>query len=297
MAKQKFRGIYTALVTPFKEDGEIDWASFDKLIEHQISGGVDGLVVCGTTAETPTLTQDEKDALFKRTQEITSGSIPLIVGTGTNSTKTTIEASKKAADNGADGLLVVTPYYNKPTQLGMVDHFIEVSKAVPSTSIVLYDVPGRTGVSLAVDSVKSILDQTENVVSIKDATGDLSRVTKFTKETSDDFNVLSGDDPMFFPSLCLGADGVVSVASNLIPDHMAALYSAFEKGDLAGAREIHNRLTDLFSDLFIESNPVPVKVAMKEKGIIASDKVRAPLAQIQPKNRETVLATMNKALS
>jgi len=292
----KLRGIYTALVTPFSSTGEIDWKSLDRLLSFQLNASVSGLVVCGTTGETPTLSLDEKKTLTERVLEKAKETSEVIVGTGSNSTKSTLEMSTWAKEKGADALLVVVPYYNKPTQSGLYAHFVEVAKAVSPLPIILYDVPGRTGVSLSLETIFKLGSECPNIVGIKDATGSVTRITEIRALLGEHFSILSGDDPIYFPSACLGANGVISVASNVAPKEMVAIHNALTLNHYQEARALHNQLFPLFRDLFIESNPTPCKWILTYIGVIESETVRKPLAPLSAENQIQLKITLEKTL-
>jgi 4-hydroxy-tetrahydrodipicolinate synthase len=289
------RGVFTALVTPFDSRNELDLAAFKRILEDQRDAGVAGVIPCGTTGETPTLSTDEKKKLIRTTLDTLKGSgIKVFAGTGSNDTAKTIELSRWAAEQGVDGLLIVTPYYNKPTQAGLENHFRAVADAV-TCPIMLYNVPGRTGVSLTPETIVK-LSSHPRITSLKEATGNVT----FTSEVLDQLavagrkmDVLSGDDGIFLPMLAAGASGVVSVASNLFPRAMIAIQKHFESGNVAEAQRTHLRYYPLFRDLFIESNPVPVKHAMMFAGL-CEQPVRSPLAPLSPASVEKLQASLRR---
>lgn len=285
-----FKGVFSALVTPFHQTGEVDYDSFKKLLDHQKNGGISGVVVSGTTGESPTITNEEFERLVTIAKEaLFETKMPLIVGTGTNSTTESVKKSKRAKELGADALLVVTPYYNKPSQEGLFNHFSAIATAVAPLPIILYDVPGRTGIRFETETVKRLALAHKNVIGIKDATGDLSRISIFKTEISKDFLVLSGDDPLFLASLSVGADGIISVASNLIPREMMQLLKE-------RSVELNNRLLPFFNGIFIESNPTPIKMALAKRGVIASNTVRGPLTKLKVENEVKLLDIMKKGM-
>jgi 4-hydroxy-tetrahydrodipicolinate synthase len=289
------KGVFTALITPFDSKGQVDLKSFRSIIEDQIAAGVTGIVPCGTTGEAPTLSKDEKKTLINTALEICKKtSVKVIAGTGSNDTRETVEFSKWASDQGAHGVLVVTPYYNKPSQQGMVEHFLAVAKEI-HCELVLYNVPGRTGVSL---SARTVCDLAEHprITTIKEASGN----TSFTSEIIDcalkhgrKIDVLSGDDATYLPLLSIGACGVISVASNLFPRAMVELQKAHETGRNSHAFEIHKKYFPLFRDLFIDSNPVPVKYAMNQAGFCGSQ-VRKPLMEMGAEDLEQLRASLKQ---
>lgn len=276
--QERLSGVFTALVTPMR-GGEVDLDAFDRLVTTQLSAGIHGLVPVGTTGEAATLSGAEITQLLRLTVARAAGHAFVMAGVGSNATRATIENAQRAADLGVDGLLVVTPYYNKPSQAGLFDHFAAVATAV-DLPIVLYSVPGRTGVELAAETAGKLARAYSNIVGIKEAGGRSERVTELRLAGGPGFVVQSGDDALTLPFLSLGAAGVISVASNLLPNEMVSLYRAWKAGDTALALEIHEGIFDLVRHLFIESNPVPVKAAMAARTQM-SEEVRAPLGRLQ----------------
>lgn len=284
------RGVYTALITPFNSKNEVDLPAFKKILEDQKAAGVAGVVPCGTTGETPTLSVEEKKALITTSLEVMRGSgVRVIAGTGSNDTAGTIEFSRWASQQKVDGILVVTPFYNKPSQAGMDAHFRAVADAV-TCEVVLYNVPGRTGVSLSATTVAA-LSKHPRITTIKEATANIA----LTSEILDlcKIDVLSGDDATYLPLLSVGAVGVISVASNLFPRAMVAIQKAYESGKVEEARTLHQKFYPLFRDLFIDSNPVPVKRAMEIAGFCEA-RVRAPLAGLSPAHNEVLQISLNR---
>lgn len=283
------QGVFTALVTPFDSSNNIDWGAFTRLVQDQVSAGVDGLVVCGSTGETPTLSLEEKKALILAAQKELRGSpVRLIVGTGTNNTAESLDFSKWASDQGVSAVMLVTPYYNKPSQKGLETHFLQIADAV-SCEVILYNVPGRTGVSLGAETIAKLAKH-EKIRTIKEATGNLmfaSEILDLQRGFSRPIEILSGDDGTFLPLLSIGAVGVISVASNLFPRKMVALWKAFRAGDLAKAAQLHQHYYPLFRDLFIETNPVPVKYALEKRGL-CSARVRMPLVELSASSIEAL---------
>ncbi len=279
----KFRGTYTALVTPFR-DGVIDVAAFEQLIERQIAAGIDGIVAIGTTGEAPTLSHDEKHRVIELAVQKAKSRCQVLAGTGTNSTRDTIEATKAAEQLGVDGMLVVAPYYNKPNQEGLFRHFAAVAQAT-SQSIMLYNIPGRCGVDIVADTVVRMAKECANIVSIKEASGSVERVSELRGRLPNEFTILSGDDSLTLPFLAVGAVGVVSVATNLLPAEVVALVRAYRAGDAKGAGEWHRKLLPIFKTLFIEPNPVPVKTALHWRGQM-SPEVRLPLCEMAKETAE-----------
>ena len=274
-----FRGSLVALVTPF-DGGKIDHAAVEKLVEWQIAEGTSALVISGTTGESPTLTEDEREDLFSRVVKTAAGRVPVIAGTGSNNTAHVLEASKRAEDVGANGLLLVTPYYNKPSQAGLVAHYSAVADAV-NIPICLYSVPSRTGCEISPETTAELANH-ENIAAIKEAGGSVDRVTRLKLAT--DLPVLSGDDPMALPMMSVGAVGVISVTANILPAETAALARAALEGDWERAKEIHYRLYRISQAMFIDTNPVPVKTALVMMGKV-KEEFRLPLVGLSAKNR------------
>lgn len=270
-----FGQVLTAMITPFTEDGAVDYAVAEKLAAHLVDHGSDALVVCGTTGESPTLSWDEEYQLFKTVQQAVAGRAKVVAGTGSNSTHEAIEATRKANHLGLDGSLQVVPYYNKPPQEGLYQHFRAIAQAVPDLPLMLYNIPGRTGQNLAVETVAR-LAEISNIMAIKEASGNLEQVSQVRRSTPEAFTIYSGDDALTLPMLAVGAAGVVSVASHLVGDQIQQMIRAFEAGQVKTATEIHLKLTPLFKALFITTNPIPVKAALALKGWQVGS-VRLPL--------------------
>lgn len=273
---EKFKGVFTALITPFK-NGKIDFLSLEKLVKFQINKGVNGFVINGTTAESPTLSSEEVNEIFKKVQGWT-GSLPLIVGTGTNSTSQTIENTKNAQLMGADAALVVVPYYNKPPQRGLELHFKAVAKST-KLPVILYNVPGRTITSLEPETVKKISLE-PNVIGIKEASGKIDIAEKIINLLSQSFLMLSGDDASYVEFLGVGGHGVISVASHIIPNQFVEWTTLVEKHQLDQARKEIKKYERLINLLFVEANPIPVKKALEFMGIIESAECRLPLVEL-----------------
>lgn len=273
-----FSGSMVALVTPFK-NGKIDEEKVTELIEFHIENGTSAIVPCGTTGESATLSHEEHNYLIELVISTVNKRIKVIAGTGSNSTDEAVKLTQHAYDAGADGALVITPYYNKPTQKGLYYHFKEVAGKVP-IPVVLYNVPGRTGVSLHPETIAD-LSKIDNIVGIKEASGDLEQVTHIASVC--DIAIISGDDALTFPMLALGGVGVISVAANIIPKRVADMVSAWESGDIETSRKINLELFDLFTGVFIETNPIPVKTAMSLMGMIECD-FRLPLCKMKEEN-------------
>ncbi len=276
-----FQGCFTALVTPFK-DGRIDEDALKRLLKIQIDAGVSGVVPCGTTGESATLSYEEHNRVIELTKEFTEGRIKVLAGTGSNSTSETIMLTKHAEEVGADGALLITPYYNKPTQRGLLEHYRKVSEHT-SIPIILYNVPGRTGVNMLPETVAR-LSELENIVGIKEASGDLDQVSKIIELTDQDFTVLSGDDSLTLPMLAIGGRGVISVTSNILPREVSLLCAHFFDGRLEEARKLHQKLQPLNRAMFMETNPIPVKTALSMMGLI-EEELRLPLTTMADANR------------
>lgn len=281
------RGCATALVTPFKSDGAINEQSMRSLIERQIEGGVCLLVPCGTTGESATMTEDEDQRVIGLTVEVARGRAKVIAGAGSNSTASAIEYSQRARDLGADALLQVAPWYNKPTQEGLYAHFSTIAKAIPETPIMLYNVPGRTSSNIAAQTVLRLARDCENIVAVKEASGNLTQIMEILRDRPANFSVLSGDDAVTLPLIALGADGIVSVASNEVPDLMSRMTDLALEGNWSDARQLHYRLLPLMEVNFIESSPGPVKAAMAMMGLL-DENFRLPLVPIQEKSRTRI---------
>jgi len=279
-----FKGVITALVTPFRDDA-VDQEALRRLVDEQIRAGIDGFVPVGTTGESPTVTVEEHIRVIKIVVEETRKRVPVIAGTGANSTHEAIELTREARAVGADGTLQVTPYYNRPTQDGLFRHFKAVADAVP-LPMVVYNVPTRTGCDLLPDTVARLCE-IPRVVGIKEATGSAQRAAQIISRVGDRLTVLSGDDATAFPLYSLGAQGCISVVSNVAPADMAAMWDAAAAGDWKKARDLHYRLFALLEGLFIEANPIPVKAALAMMGKI-SDEIRPPLYAMAGANREKV---------
>ena len=284
MDKNLLHGVHTALITPMK-DGGISYGDLEKLISMQIAGNVSGLVPCGTTGESPTLSKDEHIEVIQKTIDITQGKLPVIGGTGANSTKEALFLTEKADNAGADAFLVVAPYYNKPSQEGLFQHFSQIAERTEKP-IVLYSIPSRCGIEISTQTVLRLRDKFPHVCALKEAGGRSSKVSETVVSLDSDFTVLSGDDGLTLPFIACGAKGVVSVASNLIPKTVASLVTEAMNGRFSEAREIHLEKYQFFSDIFCEPNPVPIKTLMHLKGIISSPEVRLPLCPPMPSNME-----------
>jgi 4-hydroxy-tetrahydrodipicolinate synthase len=281
---QTFSGVITALVTPLRNDA-VDEEALRRLIEEQIAGGIDGLVPVGTTGESPTLTVEEHIRVIEVTVQAAKKRVPVIAGTGSNSTRETIELSQAARKVGADGLLLVTPYYNKPGQDHLFRHFKSVIEAVPLPTV-LYNVPGRTACDLLPETIERLCEVPQ-VVGVKEATGSTLRASQIIARVGNRLAVLSGDDATAFPIFALGGKGVISVVSNVAPKEMSAMWDAAAAGEWQTARQLHYRLLPLCEGLFVEANPVPVKAALSMMGRIA-DELRPPLYPLAAGYREKI---------
>lgn len=279
-----FSGVITALVTPFRND-RVDEEALRRLVNDQIANGIDGLVPCGTTGESATLDVDEHLRVIKIVVEETAKRVPVIAGTGANSTKEAIELSKAAKSAGADGMLQVTPYYNKPTQDGLFNHFKAIIEAVPLPTI-LYNVPGRTACDLLPETLERLC-VIKQVVAVKEATGSATRAAEIIARTGDRLSVFSGDDATSFALYALGAKGCISVVSNVAPRLMSAMWDAAAMGEWNTARDLHYKLFPIAQGLFVESNPIPVKAALAMMGRI-SEEIRPPLYPLSQKFRDTL---------
>ena len=285
-----FTGTYTALITPFRE-GQVDYEALEKIIEHQIEAGVDGLVPCGTTGESPTLTHYEHDEVIERVVKFVHKRVPVMAGTGSNSTDEAVYLSNHAAEAGADGLLVVSPYYNKPTQEGLFQHFSAVARTV-KLPIVLYNNPGRCGVEISNETMRRLHEAHDNIVAVKHAIGRVDPAAELMQTC--DIAVLSGDDPITLPLMSLGAVGVISVLSNLAPKAVKRLTQAALDGDFVAAREAHRVMYPLAKALLtLESNPIPLKAAMAIRGWCTDD-VRLPLCPISPEQHAKLEALLKE---
>jgi len=286
------RGCATALVTPFKSDGSIDEERLRALVDRQINGGVKLLVPCGTTGESATMTEDEDARVIGITIDVARGRAKVIAGAGSNSTASAIEYSKRSRDAGADAVLQVAPWYNKPTQQGLYAHFRAIAEAIPDLPIMLYNVPGRTSSNIAAQTTLRLARDCENVVAVKEASGNLSQIMEILRERPNGFSVLSGDDAVTLPLIALGAEGIVSVASNEIPDLMSRMTNFALEGKWDEARELHYRTLPLMEINFIESSPGPVKAAMAMMGLL-EENFRLPLVPVTESSR----AKIRKVLS
>ncbi len=288
-----FSGAGVAIVTPMKENGKVNYETFEKLIDFQIDNGTDAIVVCGTTGEASTLTHEEHLECIRFTVEKTKKRVPVIAGTGSNCTDTAIYLSKEAEKHGADGILVVTPYYNKATQAGLKKHFTMVASNV-DVPIVLYNIPGRTGCAMAVDTIASLIKEVDNIVAVKEATGNISFVAELMAATHGEVDVYSGNDDQIVPILSLGGKGVISVLSNILPKETHNIVELYNKGEIVASRELQLKYIPLISALFSEVNPIPVKKALQRIGFEVGP-LRMPLTEMEPQNEKKLVEAMIQA--
>ena len=291
MKKIILEGCGTALLTPFK-GGEVDYECYAALVDRQVEAGIDFLVPLGTTGETPCLTDEERLRLLSITKERSAG-CPIVVGGGTNSLMGTVKSMKLLDSYGPDAYLIVAPYYNKPTQEGLYEYFKAVAESTDK-GIVLYNVPGRTGVNISAETTLR-LSEIDNIVAVKEASSNYSQISEIIRCKSEDFSVLSGNDNETLSLMATGAQGIISVASNVVPDLMVALTRAMKSGDLASARSLHHRLSPLFRNLFVESNPIPAKAAMACLGLMENS-LRLPLVPASKHTEELISNTLKELL-
>jgi 4-hydroxy-tetrahydrodipicolinate synthase len=286
-----FRGVGTALITPFKEDGALDEAALARFVDWQITEGVNFLVPCGTTGENPTLTAEEHRRVVELTVRAANGRVPVLAGAGNNSTVRAVALAEEALDLGADGILTITPYYNKPTPDGLLRHFGAQAEAVekkkPGFPMIMYNVPGRTGLNMTAETTLRMAREIPNVIGVKEASGNMEQILSILRDRREGFLVLSGDDAWTLPLLAVGAEGVISVASNEVPRLMRQMVDGQDVG-------IHNRLLPLLTGNFIESNPGPAKAALRMMGVLESDTVRPPLAPMTAASLERMRAILKE---
>lgn len=286
-----FRGVGTALITPFQSDGTLDEAALTRFVDWQITEGVNFLVPCGTTGENPTLSADEHRRVVELTVLAANGRVPVLAGAGSNSTARAVALSVEAVDLGADGILTITPYYNKPTPDGLLRHFGAQAEAVEKTKpgfpMIMYNVPGRTGLNMTAETTLRMAREIPNIIGVKEASGSMEQILSILRDRAEGFLVLSGDDAWTLPLLAVGAEGVISVASNEVPRLMRQMV---DRRDIA----MHNRLLPLLTGNFIESNPGPAKAALRMMGVLESDTVRPPLAPMTAANRDRMRAILEE---
>ncbi len=286
-----YSGAWTALVTPMR-NGAVDYSDLKKLVDFQVAGGIDGILSVGTSGESPTLTHEEHLEVIAKTIEFAAGRVPVLAGTGANSTHEAVLLTREAEKLGAQAFLHVAPYYNKPGQEGVYRHFAEIASATDKP-IMLYSIPGRCGIEISVETIVRLRKAFPNVIGVKEAGGSCDKVSRLVRELDPDFLVMSGDDSLTLPFMSLGARGVISVASNLFPRQVAEMTTEMRAGNLAAALKIHNAMADLFKKFFIEPNPVPVKFALARAGVIGSPEVRLPLVEMSAENCAVVAAALD----
>lgn len=286
-----YSGAWTALVTPMR-NGAVDYSDLKKLVDFQVAGGIDGILSVGTSGESPTLTHEEHLEVIAKTIEFAAGRVPVLAGTGANSTHEAVLLTREAEKLGAQAFLHVAPYYNKPGQEGVYRHFAEIASATDKP-IMLYSIPGRCGIEISVETIVRLRKTFPNIVGVKEAGGSCDKVSRLVRELDPDFLVMSGDDSLTLPFMSLGARGVISVASNLFPRQVAEMTAEMRAGNLAAALKIHNAMADLFKKFFIEPNPVPVKFALARAGVIGSPEVRLPLVEMSAENCAVVAAALD----
>lgn len=285
-----FGKVATAMVTPFDHKGNIDFEKTTQLINYLISNGSDALVIAGTTGESPTLSTEEKLALFRHSVKVVDGRVPVVAGTGSNNTYASIELTKKAEEIGVDAIMIVAPYYNKPNQEGLYQHFKTIAEST-ELPVMLYNIPGRSVINMSVDTIVR-LAELPNVVALKDASGDLDAMTAIIAQTSDDFALYSGDDGLTLPVLAIGGTGIISVASHIIGNEMQEMVKLYESGNPKEAAKIHQRIVPVMKSLFAAPSPTPVKTALQLKGLDVGS-VRLPLVPLTEEERQTLVSTLN----
>jgi 4-hydroxy-tetrahydrodipicolinate synthase len=289
----KFRGVFTALITPFKLNSEVDEEALKELVDFQIANNVDGIVPCGTTGESPTLSHDEHDRVIELTIRYVNKRVPVIAGTGSNSTSEAIRLTTHAKAVGADAALLVNPYYNKPTQKGLYLHFKAIADTV-DIPCVIYNIKGRTAVNVETATLVKLMNACKNVIAVKEASGDLNQMKDVIAKRKEGFSVLSGDDNITLDLIEAGGDGVISVASNLVPDKMVKMVHTALNRDMVGARELEKELADLFRVEFIETNPIPIKTALAMMGM-CKEAFRLPMCELEkPEHREELKEVLQK---
>ncbi|MCX6156336.1 MAG: 4-hydroxy-tetrahydrodipicolinate synthase [Candidatus Kapabacteria bacterium] len=291
MSNNKLTGLITAVVTPFTDEKEIDFLAFKKILDYQLEGAVDGIVVCGSTGEGATLSNKEKVALFTETVDYINGRCAVIAGTGSNNTQQTIDLTLIAKEHGCDGVLLVAPYYNKPSQEGIYHHFRAIADAVDVPQII-YNVPGRTGININAETQIRLAQDCPNIVATKEASANLEQMMQIMKYAPEGFNLLSGDDALALPVIAMGGKGVISVLSNIVPKQFGDCIHAAMAGDYELARSLHYDLFDLMQINFIESNPIPIKTALSLAGL-CSNNFRLPLIPLKIENKEKLINILN----
>ena len=286
----RYRGAYTALITPFTELGTVDYQSLERIVDSQIEAGIDGLVPCGTTGESPTLSHEEHDRVIAQTVKYAAGRVPVIAGTGSNATTEAIRLSQHAEDSGADAVLLVNPYYNKPTQKGLYLHFKAIADSVKIPCI-LYNIKGRTGVNLETETLVRLAQECGNIIAVKEASGSLEQMQDVIESTEEDFSVLSGDDNLALELIRRGGDGVISVASNLFPSEMVRMVHAALDGRWDEAERLGTWFSPFFSACFIETNPIPIKTAMARAGW-CRESFRLPMCPLESSEHRAALLSI-----
>lgn len=289
-----FGQVLTAMITPFDNNGEIDFHATRQLVNYLIANGSDGLVVAGTTGESPTLTSEEKVALFQFVVEVAQGSVPVIAGTGSNNTKASIELTKQAAGVGVDGIMLVTPYYNKPSQAGLYQHFKTIAQST-SLPVMLYNIPGRSVVNISVETIVQ-LSQVDNIVSVKEANGDLNAVAAIISQTGSNFSLYTGEDSLTLPTLAVGGRGVVSVASHIIGKDMQDMINDYKKGDVRAAATMHRKLVPIMEAIFAAPSPTPVKAALQMMGVQVGEAVRLPMLPLNMEEKNALRQVLQPLL-
>lgn len=292
MSSTEFKGTYTALATPFNNDG-VDYDDLEALVEYQIKGGITGLVAVGTTGESPTLSHSEHIDVIRKTVQFANTKVPVYAGTGSNSTDEAIELTKEADKAGANGFLLVAPYYNKPSEEGLLAHFSAIAE-VTDKPIILYSIPSRCGIEISVDVAAKLYERYPHVCCMKAAEGSCDKVTQYIKRLGMNYSVLSGDDALTLPFMSSGAKGVISVASNLIVSPLVEMVNAANSNDFKKAQEIFLNYYHFFNAIFMEPNPVPIKYCLKETGIIRSDSVRLPLSNLKDASKNQLKALLKE---
>ncbi len=285
-----FEGAGVALITPMKADGAVDYEKLEEIIEEQIAGGTDAIVACGTTGEASTLTHEEHIEVIRQTCQVVAGRIQVVAGTGSNCTETAIYLSVEAQKAGADGVLVVSPYYNKATQKGLIGHFTAIADAI-KIPVILYNIPGRTGVTILPETIAALCKNVENIVGVKEASGNFSNIATLMSLTDGDIDVYSGNDDQIVPLLSLGGKGVISVLSNVAPRQTHEICAAYLAGDVKKSMELQIQAIPLIAELFREVNPIPVKAAMNLMGKNVGP-LRRPLTEMEPQNQEKLKGAM-----
>ena len=285
-----FTGAGVAIITPFHEDGSINYDQLKKLVDYHCENGTDSIVICGTTGESATMTEEEHLECIKRTIDFTAGRIPVIAGTGSNCTATAVELSREAAKAGADGLLVVTPYYNKATQKGLIEHYKAIAREADAP-IIMYSVASRTGCNIEPATVAALVKEVDNIVGVKEASGNISQVAKIMQLTQGDIDLYSGNDDQIVPILALGGKGVISVLSNVAPRETHEICAKFFAGDIEGSRELQLKAIPLINALFSEVNPIPVKKAVSLMGMEVGG-LRMPLTEMEEVNAQKLAQAM-----